>query len=69
MLATRAERRVSELVVTREYRNPVRRFQTVPSTKTDAFDIDRRPVGQELDGPFHVLAEQEKLIGADPAAL
>jgi hypothetical protein len=54
--------------VTREYRELVGQARALPFVSAESLDIDRHVVGKSLDGLFHVLAEQERLIRTDPAA-
>ncbi len=62
------DRAMSEVGVTRRYKDLVGRYETLPFVKTEAFDLDRYVVMKALDGLFHVLGEEEKKIRTNPAA-
>ena len=59
---------MSEVDVTRQYQALVGKFDTIPFAKTQSFDLDNYVTGKALDGLFHVVGEQEKLIRTNPAA-
>jgi hypothetical protein len=59
---------MNEVGVTRQYKELVGRFQTIPFVKSESFDIDRYVVAKALDGLFHVLGEEERKIRTNPAA-
>lgn len=62
------DRTMDEVGVTRQYKDLVARFETLPFMRMDSFDLDRYVTGKALDGLFHVLADQERQIRTNPAA-
>ncbi len=62
------DRALDEVGVTRQYKELVGRFETIPFVRMESFDLDRYVTGKALDGLFHVLAEQEKQIRTNPVA-
>jgi hypothetical protein len=54
--------------VVQQYQALIGRFDAIPFARSQTFDIDGYVTSKALDGLFHVLAEQEKLIRTDPAA-
>jgi uncharacterized protein DUF4197 len=62
------DKSMSEVGVTRQYQALVGKFETIPFAKTQSFDLDNYVTGKALDGLFHVVGEQEKLIRTNPAA-
>jgi hypothetical protein len=62
------DRAMGETGVTRQYKELIGRFDSIPFMKSQAFDIDGYVVGKSLDGLFHVLGEQEKQIRTNPTA-
>jgi hypothetical protein len=62
------DKSMSEVGVTRQYQALVGKFDTIPFAKTQSFDLDNYVTGKSLDGLFHVVGEQEKLIRTNPAA-
>lgn len=61
-------RSMGEVGVTRQYRDLMGRVEGLPFVKTESLDIDRYVTGKALDGLFHAVGEQERLIRANPAA-
>jgi Protein of unknown function (DUF4197) len=59
---------MGEVGVARQYNELVGRFQAIPFARAEAFDVDGYVVGKALDGLFHVVGEQERLIRTNPAA-
>ena len=59
---------MSEVGVSRQYKELVGRFQAIPFARPEAFDLDGYVVGKALDGLFHVVSEQERQIRTNPAA-
>jgi hypothetical protein len=59
---------MNKVGVTRQYKELVGRFQTIPFVKSESFDIDHYVVTKALDGLFHVLGEEERKIRTNPAA-
>lgn len=62
------EKSMGEVGVTRQYQALVGRFESIPFVNTQSFDLDNYVTGKALDGLFHVVGEQEKLIRTNPAA-
>ena len=62
------ERATNEVGVTRQYKDLVGRYQSIPFAKSESLDVDQYVVGKALDGLFHVLGEEEKKIRTNPAA-
>jgi hypothetical protein len=62
------DKRMSEVGVTRQYQALMGKFETIPFARTQNFDLDNYVTGKALDGLFHVVGEQEKLIRTGPAA-
>ncbi|MGH7350319.1 MAG: DUF4197 family protein, partial [Candidatus Rokuibacteriota bacterium] len=54
--------------VSRQYKELVGRFESIPFAKSQAFDLDGYVVEKGLAGLFTVLGEQEKQIRTNPAA-
>jgi hypothetical protein len=59
---------MTEVDVTRQYKELVSRAEGIPFLRTESVDIDRYVTGKALDGLFQVVGEQERMIRADPAA-
>ena len=59
---------MNEVGVTRQYKELVGRYETIPFVKKETFDLDHYVVTRALDGLFHVLGEEEKKIRTNPAA-
>jgi Protein of unknown function (DUF4197) len=62
------DKRMGEVGVTKQYQALVGKFETIPFVKTQSFDLDNYVTGKALDGLFHVVGEQEKMIRTNPAA-
>ncbi len=62
------DRAMNEVGVTRQYKELVSRYESIPFVKKETFDIDQYVVTKALDGLFHVLGEEEKKIRTNPAA-
>ncbi len=62
------DRAMNEVGVTRQYKELVGRYESIPFVKKETFDIDQYVVTKALDGLFHVLGEEEKKIRTNPAA-
>ena len=58
----------NEVGVTRQYKELVGGFQSIPFAKTETIDIDQYVTAKALDGLFYVVAQEEKKIRTDPAA-
>lgn len=59
---------MSEVGVTRQYKELVGRAQAIPFLRLDSFDIDGYVVGRALDGLFLVVGEEERKIRTNPSA-
>jgi len=62
------DREMNQVGVTRQYKELVGRFQTIPFVKSESFDIDQYVLTKALGGLFHVLGEEERKIRTNPAA-
>ena len=62
------ERSMSQVGVSRQYKDLVGRFEAIPFAKSQAFDLDGYVVEKGLGGLFTVLGEQEKQIRTNPTA-
>jgi hypothetical protein len=62
------DKSMNEFVVTRQYKDLVGRYESIPFVKKETFDIDQYVVTKALDGLFHILGEEEKKIRTNPAA-
>jgi hypothetical protein len=62
------ERATSEVGVTRQYKELLGRYQTMPFAKSESLDVDQYVVSKALAGLFHVLGEEEKKIRTNPAS-
>jgi Protein of unknown function (DUF4197) len=62
------DRAMGETGVTRQYKELIGRFDSIPFMKSETFDIDRYVVDKSLGGLFHVLGDQEKQIRTNPTA-
>jgi len=61
-------RTMNEVGVTRQYKDLVGRYESIPFVKKETFDIDQYVVTKALSGLFHVLGDEEKKIRTNPAA-
>ncbi len=59
---------MNDVGVTRQYRELVGRYETIPFVKKETFDLDHYVVTKALDGLFHMVGEEEKKIRKNPAA-
>ncbi len=59
---------MNEVGVTRQYKDLVGRYESIPFVRKETFDIDQYVVSKALDGLFHVLGEEERKIRTNPAA-
>jgi hypothetical protein len=59
---------MDEVGVTRQYKELVGRYESIPFVKKETFDPDHYVVTKALDGLFHVLGEEERKIRKDPTA-
>jgi len=62
------EKTTNETGVTRQYKELVGRYQTIPFAKNQSLDIDQYVVGKALDGLFYMVGEEERKIRKHPAA-
>ena len=62
------DKATNEVGVTRQYKELVGRFQSIPFVKIETVDIDQYVTTKALDGLFYVVAQEEKKIRTDPAA-
>jgi len=62
------DKAMNEVGVTRQYKELVGRYESIPFVKKETFDLDHYVVTKALDGLFHVLGEEERKIRTDPAA-
>ncbi|MBI3357780.1 MAG: DUF4197 domain-containing protein [Nitrospirae bacterium] len=62
------EKAMNEVGVTRQYKELIGHFKTIPFAKSDLINIDQYVVGKSLDGLFLMLANEERDIRANPAA-
>lgn len=62
------ERSMNEVGATRQYKELMGRFQSIPFAKTQSLDIDAYVVNKSLDGLFYMVGEEEKKIRKDPLA-
>ena len=62
------DKAMNEVGVTRQYKDLVGRYETIPFVKKETFDLDHYVVTKALDGLFHVLGDEEKKIRTNPAA-
>jgi len=59
---------MNEVGVTRQYKDLVGRYESIPFVKKESFDLDHYVVTKALDGLFHMVGEEEKKIRKNPAA-
>jgi hypothetical protein len=59
---------MSEVGATKQFRELVDRYQTIPFANKQRFDIDGYVVDGALFGLFYVMGEEEKKIRKNPAA-
>ncbi len=62
------EQSMNQVGVSRQYKDLVGRFESIPFAKSQAFDLDAYVVDKGLGGLFTVLGEQEKQIRTNPTA-
>lgn len=62
------EKSMNDVGATRQYKDLVGRFESIPFAKTQSLDIDDYVVNKALDGIFYMVGEEEKKIRKDPAA-
>ncbi len=59
---------MNEVGVTRQYKELVGRYESMPFVKKETFDLDQYVVTKALDGLFHLVGEEEAKIRKNPAA-
>jgi len=62
------DKAMNEVGVTRQYKELVGRYESIPFVKKETFDLDHYVVTKALDGLFRVLGEEERKIRTNPAA-
>lgn len=62
------EAALNQVGVTKQYRELIGKYETIPFVDSLAFDIDQYVVDHTLTGLFHVVAEEERKIRTDPGA-
>ncbi len=59
---------MNEVGVTRQYKELVGRYESIPFVKKESFDLDQYVVTKALDGLFHMVGEEETKIRKNPTA-
>jgi len=59
---------MNEVGVTRQYKELVGRYESIPFVKKESFDLDQYVVSKALGGLFYMVGEEEKKIRKNPAA-
>jgi hypothetical protein len=59
---------MNEVGVTRQYKELVGRYESIPFVKKETFDLDQYVVTKALDGLFHMVGEEETKIRKNPTA-
>ena len=62
------ERAMNQVGVTRQYKDLMQHFKTIPFPKTELVDLDQYVVGKGLEGLFLILGQEEQAIRTNPAA-
>lgn len=62
------EKKMNEVGVTRQYKELVGKYQSIPFVQELTFDLDEYVVTKALDGLFYVVGEEERKIRTNPAA-
>jgi hypothetical protein len=62
------DKAMNEVGVTRQYKELVGKYESIPFVKKETFDIDGYVVTKALDGLFHVVGEEERKIRTNPQA-
>jgi len=62
------EAALNQVGVTKQYRELIGRYDSLPFVDSVAFDPDQYVVDHSLKGLFHVVAEEERKIRTDPGA-
>ena len=59
---------MSEVGVTRSYKNMMARYESIPFMDKQSLDLDHYVTNKSLDGLFYMVGQEEKKIRTDPAA-
>jgi len=59
---------MNEVGVTRQYKELVGRYESIPFVKKESFDLDHYVVAKALDGLFHMVGQEETKIRKNPTA-
>jgi hypothetical protein len=59
---------MNEVGVTRQYKELVGRYESIPFVKKESFDLDQYVVSKALGGLFYMVGEEEKKIRTNPTA-
>jgi hypothetical protein len=59
---------MNEVGVTRQYKELVGRYESIPFVKKESFDLDQYVVTKALDGLFHMVGDEETKIRKNPTA-
>jgi hypothetical protein len=59
---------MNEVGVTRQYKELVGRYESIPFVKKESYDLDQYVVTKALDGLFHMVGEEETKIRKNPTA-
>ena len=59
---------MNEVGVSRQYKELVGRYESIPFVKKESFDLDQYVVTKALGGLFYMVGEEEKKIRKNPAA-
>lgn len=62
------DKTMNQVGVTRQYKELVGRYESIPFVKKETFDIDGYVVTKALDGLFHFVGEEERKIRTNPQA-
>ncbi|MGH7774816.1 MAG: DUF4197 domain-containing protein [Candidatus Binatia bacterium] len=62
------EKSMSEYDVTRQYKELVGKYKSIPFAKSVTFDVDQYVVTKSLDGLFYMVGQEESKIRKNPAA-
>jgi hypothetical protein len=62
------DKSMNEVGVTRQYKELVGRYESIPFVKKESFDLDQYVVTKALGRLFYMVGEEEKKIRKNPAA-
>lgn len=68
MFRPQVEAALNQVGVTKQYRELIGKYESIPFMDKLAFDVDQYVVDNSLKGLFHVVAEEERKIRTDPGA-